>query len=179
MFYFGHRLPFPQSRETPVLHNVFGSTVKTGRSGRYFMVSYFPLGPFSLPQSRDPQAGQNPQLPHPRAFPILHNLDTAEQNRFPLPFQSPVTSHQSPVTIHHSPVTSHQSPVTSHILLFWTLRHLILDTCFASFKLPIPGSAGRLTGFMDLFDQNKNSRKPVRRPALPGEYHPLFHFLKL
>ena len=31
-----------------------------------------------------------------------------------------------------------------------------------------PGSAGRRTGFMDLFDQSKNSRKPVRRPALPG-----------
>ncbi len=30
-----------------------------------------------------------------------------------------------------------------------------------------PGSAGRLTGFRDLFDQSKNSRKTVRRPALP------------
>ncbi|MFA6100839.1 MAG: hypothetical protein WCV67_09425 [Victivallaceae bacterium] len=29
------------------------------------------------------------------------------------------------------------------------------------------GDAGRLTGFLNLFAQSGNSRKPVRRPALP------------
>ena len=53
--HFGHHLPFPHSRETPVLHNVFGSTGKPGNTGKYGMV--FPVPYFSLPHSRDPQAG--------------------------------------------------------------------------------------------------------------------------
>ena len=62
-YHFGHHLPFPHPRETPCLHNVFGITGKIGKIGIYFLVSYFPLGSFSPPQSRDPQAGQKTPLP--------------------------------------------------------------------------------------------------------------------
>jgi len=45
---------------TPVLHNFFGSAGKSGKTGRYFPVSHFPLGPFSrfpLPRSGLPHFG--------------------------------------------------------------------------------------------------------------------------
>ena len=42
---------------TPCLHNLFGSTGRSEKTGMYFPVSYFPLGPFSrfpLPRSGRP-----------------------------------------------------------------------------------------------------------------------------
>ena len=120
--------PFPHSRETPVLHSVSWvlQVSWTSPPVRFVRCVCF-CPPFWTPCTLilDPTF----LFPHPRAFPILDPAiagDTAEQNRFPLPYYS---------------------PVTSHILSFWTLRHLILDTCFASFKLPIPdrGRDGALT----------------------------------